>query len=112
MHSNILSTLPLRRKYASIPGIEQTLTDRLLTRRQVSERVGLGRSAIYDRMARGEFPRPIDLGPKCVRWSEREIEEWIARGLIEAPLANFTLSTGLRSSAGNTRGLIEARPWR
>ena len=78
MHTNILSTLPLRRKYANIPGMDQTLTDRLLTRRQVSERVGLGRSAIYARMAGGGFPRPIDLGPKCVRWSEREIEQWIA----------------------------------
>ena len=58
--------------------MEQTTTDKFLTRRQVEERVGLGRSAIYDKMSRGDFPRPFQIGPKCVRWSAAEVEAWCA----------------------------------
>lgn len=49
-----------------------------MTIAEVSRRVGLGRSAIYDMMARGGFPRPYRLGAKAVRWSEAEIEKWIS----------------------------------
>ena len=35
-------------------------------------------TAIYERMARGVFPKPVVLGPKCVAWPEPEIEAWIA----------------------------------
>ena len=50
--------------------------DRLLRRVDVEFMVGLKRSAIYDRMERGEFPRPLKIGRSAVRWSEREIREW------------------------------------
>ena len=49
-----------------------------MTRAEVSRRVGLGRSAIYAMMARGDFPRPYKISAKCVRWSEAEIEKWIS----------------------------------
>ncbi|MBA4046081.1 MAG: transcriptional regulator [Erythrobacter sp.] len=42
-------------------------------------RVGLKRSAIYQRMSDGRFPKSRSLGPKCTVWVEREIEEWIER---------------------------------
>ena len=51
---------------------------RLLRREEVSQKVGLSRSAIYERMAKGIFPKPVVLGPKCVAWPEPEIEAWIA----------------------------------
>lgn len=38
---------------------------------------GLKRSAIYQRMNEGRFPRSRSLGPKCAIWIEREIEEWV-----------------------------------
>lgn len=50
---------------------------RLLPLAQVEDRVGLRKTAIYDRIARGEFPRPVRLGPQTVRWVENEIDEWI-----------------------------------
>lgn len=59
-------------------GMNTNTTDRLITRAEVSRRVGLGRSAIYAMMARGDFPRPYRLSPKAVRWSEAEIEKWIS----------------------------------
>ena len=60
-------------------GMTDKKTDRLMTRAEVSRRVGLGRSAIYAAMDRGDFPRPFRLSPKAVRWSEREVENWITK---------------------------------
>ncbi|MGI9375824.1 MAG: AlpA family phage regulatory protein [Tsuneonella suprasediminis] len=54
---------------------------RLLRLPEVIARVGLRRSAIYQRMSEGRFPRSRSLGPKCAVWVEAEIEEWI-RGVV------------------------------
>lgn len=54
---------------------------RILRRRDVEDRVGLSRSAIYALMNSGEFPRPAKLtpGPRgSVGWLESSIEAWIA----------------------------------
>lgn len=50
---------------------------RLLRLPEVMARVGLRRSAIYQRMSDGRFPRSRSLGPKCTVWVESEIDEWI-----------------------------------
>lgn len=50
---------------------------RLLRLPEVMERVGLRRSAIYQRMSEGRFPRARSLGPKCTVWIEAEIDQWI-----------------------------------
>lgn len=61
----------------------QTLAaGRLLRLPEVIARVGLKRSAIYQRMNDGRFPRSRSLGPKCTVWVESEIDEWI-RGIAE-----------------------------
>lgn len=52
-------------------------TTRLLRLPEVMSRVGLKRSAIYQRMSDGTFPRSRSLGPKCALWVEAEIEAWI-----------------------------------
>lgn len=53
-------------------------TGPLLRRREVEREVGLSRSSIYDYMARGAFPRPVNIGPRTVRWLASEIEAWKA----------------------------------
>jgi prophage regulatory protein len=50
---------------------------RLLRLPEVIARVGLKRSAIYQRMSEGRFPKSRSLGPKCAVWVECEIEEWV-----------------------------------
>jgi prophage regulatory protein len=50
---------------------------RLLRLPEVIARVGLKRSAIYQRMSEGRFPKSRSLGPKCAVWVESEIDEWI-----------------------------------
>jgi prophage regulatory protein len=52
--------------------------ERLLRLPEVSRRVGLGKSMIYDLIRRGMFPRPYKISPFAARWSEREVVAWIA----------------------------------
>lgn len=51
--------------------------DRLLRRVEVEELTGLKKTAIYQKMKNGEFPRPKRIGPRAVRWRASLIEEWI-----------------------------------
>lgn len=57
-------------------------SETLLPRREVERRVGLGRSAIYERMANGTFPKPVKLGTSSC-WVESEVAEWIAARIAE-----------------------------
>ena len=50
----------------------------ILRRRQVEARTGLSRSAIYDLMARGAFPKPVQLTAKAVGWRSTDVHGWIA----------------------------------
>ena len=54
------------------------MSDKLLRREEVEARVGLKRSSIYREMRAGRFPLPIKVGPRAVRWPERELEDWLA----------------------------------
>ncbi len=49
----------------------------LLRLPEVERRTGLKRSAIYNRMTTGEFPKPIRLTQKAVAWPESEVAHWI-----------------------------------
>ena len=50
---------------------------RLLDRHDVERMVRMSRSTLYDAMAAGEFPKPIRVGKRSVRWFEDEIVEWM-----------------------------------
>ena len=54
-----------------------TKTERLLTRLEVEKVVSLSRSAIYRLMRSGDFPEPIQVGTRAVRWRLSEIQEWL-----------------------------------
>jgi prophage regulatory protein len=45
---------------------------------QVKQRTGLSRSSIYSRVATGDFPAPIHLGPRARGWLETEVDAWIS----------------------------------
>lgn len=53
------------------------ISDRLLRLPEVMARVGLKRSAIYQRMSEGRFPKSRSLGRKCAVWVESEVEAWV-----------------------------------
>lgn len=52
-------------------------TERLLRLRDVCDRVGLRRSALYKRIRAGEFPAPVRLGSRSVAWKLSDIARWI-----------------------------------
>jgi prophage regulatory protein len=55
---------------------DQPKPRRLLPLAEVENRVGLRKTAIYERMNRNEFPKPVTLGT-TVRWVESELDGWI-----------------------------------
>ena len=50
----------------------------------VMARTGLGRSSIYDKIGKGGFPEPINLGPRAVGWIADEVEGWITARIDES----------------------------
>jgi prophage regulatory protein len=55
------------------------MSRRLLRLPEVTHRVGLGITQIYELQKRGAFPVSVPLGERIVGWVESEIEEWIAQ---------------------------------
>jgi prophage regulatory protein len=48
----------------------------LITYRDVEAMTGFKRAYFYREMERGQFPLPVKVGRKSVRWVESEIREW------------------------------------
>ena len=66
------------------------MSDQLLTRREIEKLCRLSRTSIYRLMRAGQFPEPIRIGPRAVRWPQSEIESWLAsrpRATGERPAA-------------------------
>ena len=53
------------------------MAEKLLRRPEVEAITGLSRASIYARMAKGDFPRPMRLGPRAVAWRDSDVQEWI-----------------------------------
>lgn len=49
----------------------------LLSIKTLTQAVCLGKSTILGKVREGKFPKPIKLGPRCTRWRESDIDEWI-----------------------------------
>jgi prophage regulatory protein len=56
--------------------METTIT--LLRLPQVEARTGLKRSKIYQMIGAKQFPSPLRLGKRSVRWRDDEIGAWIS----------------------------------
>lgn len=50
--------------------------ERFLTFKAVTQRVGIGRTAIYQGILDKTFPAPVKYGTRSL-WAESEIEAWI-----------------------------------
>jgi prophage regulatory protein len=60
----------------------QTL-QKFLRNPDLDQITGLSRSARYEQIAKGKFPRPIPIGENSVGWLEGEIIEWQKSRLAE-----------------------------
>jgi prophage regulatory protein len=54
---------------------------RVIKLNEVINTTGLSRSSIYAYMAKGGFPKPIQLGPSAVAWVEEEVQGWLGEKL-------------------------------
>ena len=59
---------------------------------EVSDTTGLGRSAIYERIAEGTFPKQVPLGGRAVAWVSDEIYAWIAARIEERDAGRETFN--------------------
>lgn len=50
---------------------------RLIRRPAVLDRTGLKTSALYEKMAAGDFPKPVTISARSVGWVEQEVDDWI-----------------------------------
>jgi prophage regulatory protein len=50
---------------------------RFLRLADVKHQVGLGRSAIYQKVKSGDFPAPVNLGARAVAWCSDEVAAWM-----------------------------------
>ena len=46
-------------------------------------RTGLKKSTIYERLANGDFPKPVNLGSRAVGWIESDVDDWIEARIAE-----------------------------
>jgi prophage regulatory protein len=62
----------------------QVKRDRLLRLPDVEALVGLRKSAIYALMKRSEFPRCVQVTPRCVAWPESAVLQWVQDRITQA----------------------------
>ena len=51
---------------------------RMLSKKEVIERTGLSAVTIWRRIRAGDFPKPRQLTPNRIAWTESSIAEWEA----------------------------------
>ena len=87
--------------------------DRLLRLEEVGARCGISRSTIYRLMREGDFPEPIKVGERAVRWLESEMDRWVA-SRPRAKGQNGVISRRRRSPKNRSPGAGVPRryqPW-
>lgn len=52
------------------------MVQNILRREEVERVTGLPRSSLYERIKKGDFPKPIKLSAKSVGWLETEVAAW------------------------------------
>ncbi len=62
---------------------QQTVQPRLIRRKEVQTKTGLGASSIYVMMRNGDFPQCLNLSERRVAWIESEVDQWIAERIAQ-----------------------------
>ena len=70
---------------------QQTENNRLIRRKEVHAKTGLGASSIYAMMKSGEFPQCLNLSERRVAWIESDIDKWIAERVANHRATSATL---------------------
>ena len=79
----------------------------LLTLREVMQMTALSRSAVYVLMDTAQFPQPIRIGRRAVRWVEQEVLDFIAsRPRGGSAMADRVATTTSRLPSRSTRSAL------
>ncbi|BFM66741.1 TPA: AlpA family transcriptional regulator [Acinetobacter baumannii] len=70
---------------------QQIENNRLIRRKEVQTKTGLGASSIYAMMKNGEFPQCLNLSERRVAWIESEIDQWIANRIAQHKATNAVM---------------------
>ena len=49
----------------------------LLTRREVTEITGMSKTTVYELIDRDDFPRPVRIAKRSVRWRVADVQGWL-----------------------------------
>ena len=64
---------------------------RLIRRKEVQAKTGLGASSIYAMMQQGTFPKAVNISERRVAWIESDIDKWIAERVANHRATSATL---------------------
>jgi len=68
---------------------DATVTDKTIWRLPtVLARTGLSRSTVYAQVGRGEFPEPINIGPRAVGWLAEDVTSWLTHKVEQSRSAS------------------------
>ncbi|APR71845.1 AlpA family transcriptional regulator [Acinetobacter haemolyticus] len=70
---------------------QQIENQRLIRRKEVQAKTGLGASSIYAMMKNGEFPQCLNLSERRVAWIESEVDQWIAKRIAQHKATNAVM---------------------
>lgn len=56
---------------------------KFIRRKEVENRTGLSRSAIYEHMSKGTFPKNYKIGHRAVAWLEDDITIWMQEKCLQ-----------------------------
>lgn len=66
---------------------QQIENRRLIRRKEVQAKTGLGASSIYAMMKQGKFPKAITLSERRVAWIESDVDQWIAERIAQSVMS-------------------------
>ena len=64
--------------------MERYMMVEILRIREVLRITGLGRSSLYAKVARGDFPRPVKIGKRASGWLSSEVSDWLQSRIAES----------------------------
>ena len=70
---------------------QQNENVRLIRRKEVQAKTGLGASSIYAMMQKGTFPKAINISERRVAWIESDIDLWISERIESHKAAIATM---------------------
>lgn len=64
---------------------------RLIRRKEVQAKTGLGASSIYAMMQQGKFPKAVNISERRVAWIESDVDQWINERIASHKAAIATM---------------------